>query len=189
MLRCPQTKGQSVLEHGLSVNRYLVDLLSDCPLSDYEWQIPDYFDDYEKSLLDNLYSRDILDRYTIYHDCGKPYCIVTDASGNHFPDHARISKYIYSSLTDDPTVSNLIGWDMVLHTSTAAELEKYLKIWTPKDAASLFIVALCELHSNAAMFGGVDSTSFKIKYKRLRKRGKQLCKYFFGPEFWEVSSE
>ena len=189
MHRCAQTKGQSVLEHGFSVNRYLNDLLSDCPLSDFEWQLPDYFDDYGEKLVAALYPRDILDRYTIYHDCGKPYCIESDAVGSHFPDHASTSKEVYQSLTDDPIVSRLSGWDMVLHTCTAKELDGYLKIWTPQDAATLFIIALCELHSNASMFGGIESTSFKIKYKRLRKRGKQLCKHFFGPEIWEESDE
>ena len=180
MHRCAQTKGQSVLEHGFSVNRYLHDLLK--PTPDYEWKLPECFDLYREQLLDALYSLSIIDRYTIYHDCGKPYCVTDDASGTHFPDHAKVSQEIYQALSDDPIVSNLISWDMVLHTCTAKELDEYLKIWSPSDAATLFIVALCELHSNAAMFGGIESTSFKIKYKRLKKRGKQICKHLFAKE-------
>jgi hypothetical protein len=30
--------------------------------------------------------------------------------------------------------------------------------------------------SNASMFGGIESTSFKIKYKQLDKRGNQVLK-------------
>jgi hypothetical protein len=38
------------------------------------------------------------------------------------------------------------------------------------------LTSLCELHSNASMFGGIESTSFKIKYKQLDKRGNQVLK-------------
>ncbi len=33
---------------------------------------------------------------------------------------------------------------------------------------------MAEVHSNAAMFGGTDSDSFKIKAKHLNKRGRQV---------------
>jgi hypothetical protein len=41
---------------------------------------------------------------------------------------------------------------------------------------TLLVTSLCELHSNASMFGGIESTSFKIKYKQLDKRGNQVLK-------------
>lgn len=178
MQRCSQTKGQSVLQHGFSVNDFFHDLVSDAPRR--QWRLPDWFIQHREQLLTSLHPIDIIDRYTVYHDCGKPYCLDLDDIGQHFPDHANISKNIYLALTRDQTVADLIGWDMVLHTCTAKELEQYLSIWSPQDAATLLLVALSEIHSNAAMFGGIESTSFKIKWKRLNKRGRQVCKYLFG---------
>ena len=41
---------------------------------------------------------------------------------------------------------------------------------------SLLLAGLAEIHSNAEMFGGLDSVSFKIKWKQINKRGKAICK-------------
>lgn len=46
-----------------------------------------------------------------------------------------------------------------------------------KTALTLLLIGLCELHSNAEMFGGIESTSFKIKWKSLSKNGKRIIKY------------
>jgi len=40
------------------------------------------------------------------------------------------------------------------------------------EAAALLLTAIAEVHSNAEMFGGHDSDSFKAKIKRLDKRGR-----------------
>jgi hypothetical protein len=177
MLRCSQTESQNVLEHGFSVNHYFHDLISDRQL---EWRVPDWYEKHREQLLSELHLLHVIDHYTIFHDCGKPYCLTLDERGQHFPNHAAQSQDIYLALTHNSTVSNLIGWDMVLHTCTSKGLDDYLNIWSPQDAATLLLVALSEIHSNAAMFGGIDSTSFKIKWKRLNKRGKQVCRYLFG---------
>jgi len=66
---------------------------------------------------------------------------------------------------------------MVLHTCTADQLATKLSEWSSEHAFSLLVAALCELHANAKMFGGIESTSFKIKWKKLNKRGKQIVKY------------
>lgn len=42
------------------------------------------------------------------------------------------------------------------------------------EAATLLLTSLAEIHANASMFGGIESTSFKIKYKHIAKRGKQI---------------
>jgi hypothetical protein len=36
---------------------------------------------------------------------------------------------------------------------------------------------LCEIHANADMFGGINSTSFKIKFKQINKRGKAIINF------------
>ena len=48
------------------------------------------------------------------------------------------------------------------------------------EAISLLLVALSEIHANAEMFGGIESTSFKIKWKQIDKRGNAICKLLFG---------
>jgi hypothetical protein len=52
--------------------------------------------------------------------------------------------------------------------------------WSAKDAITLLIAALAEVHSNASLFGGIESTSFKIKWKTIDKRGRQICKRYFS---------
>lgn len=181
MQNCPQTEGQSVLEHGVSVNRYFHDLLKDKPT--FDWHFPDWFAQYREKLTGLCYPIKTIDSYTVYHDCGKPYCITQNESGTHFPDHATVSKNVYFQLTQDQIVSNLIGWDMGLHTASSIEIKNYLEsVWSANDAATLLLVALAEIHSNAALFGGLSSTSFKIKAKALARRGKQVCKYLFETE-------
>lgn len=68
---------------------------------------------------------------------------------------------------------------MAIHLSSAEEIEMRLKsMWTTADAVTLLIAALSEVHSNAKMFGGIESTSFKMKWKTIEKRGKQICKFY-----------
>ncbi len=184
MQACEQTPGQSVWEHGESVRAYLLDLIS--PEPQLEWRLPDWLIQHKSDIISRIHSLDILEQYTLYHDCGKPRCLTIDAEGrSHFPDHARISREVYiEHFPADPTnhhstVADLIGWDMVVHTVTAKELDHYLRNeWSERDAFSLLLTAFAEVHSNAAMFGGISSTSFKIKWKRICKRGKQILRFY-----------
>ncbi len=43
-------------------------------------------------------------------------------------------------------------------------------------AISLLITGLTEIHANAEMFGGIESNSYKIKYKQIDSRGKKIIK-------------
>ena len=160
------------------MQRYLLDLIS--PEPQLEWRLPDWLLQQKSYILDHLHDISALKRYTLYHDCGKPRCRTVDSDGRvHFPDHARISREIYLQHFDDKLIANLIGWDMAIHTSTATEIDCLLRSeWTQQDAFSLLLTAFAEIHSNAAMFGGMDSTSFKIKWKRAVQRGKQILRFF-----------
>jgi len=149
---------------------HVMDLLGDRSL--YDWKIPDWFP------LDLKFDAYALDKYTIFHDCGKPNCRIVDKDGkHHFPNHAQISSFVWMSLFEDEMeIADLIARDMEIHTMTAEDVPKFCK--DIDKAKMLATVGLAELHSNAGMFGGIESTSFKIKYKQWLRRAKRiLCPY------------
>lgn len=171
MQKCEQTPGLSVYEHGLSVNRYYKDLknhvLTGSPL-EFEWVLPDWI--YDKRIWDN--QLDCIDTYQIFHDCGKPYCKVIDAEGKvHFQDHARISAEVWLKNGGTELEALLMASDMDIHLLKAVGVEEFSR---RPEALTLLTTGLAEIHSNASMFGGIDSTSFKIKYKQINKRGKAI---------------
>lgn len=177
MKSCEQTKVQSVLDHGISVKNYTFDLLNHLrygtPLK-YEWKLPDWLYEDKDLILSNLPSDRDLKYYTILHDCGKPYCLTVDDEGKrHFPDHANISSKVYSEVFGDGIVSDLIKHDMDIHLLKSDGVEEFCK---NPFALTHLLIGLAELHSNAQMFGGLESTSFKIKWKSINQRGKQIIK-------------
>jgi hypothetical protein len=177
MLKCEQTKGQSVYQHGMSVKEHYDELLAGTGT----WRIPEWFSKHHKEILANQHDKEIVSSYLVYHDCGKPFCREVDAEGKvHFPNHAEVSKRVFLEAGGDPIAANLIGWDMVLHSCNADEIQHLLdNEWTAQDACTLLCASLAEVHSNAKMFGGLESISFKSKWKTLERRGKQICKHFF----------
>jgi hypothetical protein len=183
MLACEQAKGQSVYQHGLSVRDHFFELLDYLNSGDLgpTWKLPSWLQVYRIQIAANLHDRDIISKYTLYHDIGKPLCRVVDADGKvHFPDHAAVSARTYLDATGDELTSCLIGWDMEIHTSNSEEITVLCQTWTIQDAFTLLIASLAELHSNAKLFGGIESLSFKMKFKTIEKRGKQICKFYFG---------
>jgi len=66
---------------------------------------------------------------------------------------------------------------MLIHTIKANDLDEFVQ---HPEAITLLISGLAETHSNAKMFGGIDSTSFKIKWNQINKRGKAICQKLFG---------
>jgi hypothetical protein len=175
MKECGQTDKQSVYEHGISVRDYTFDLLNhlrnDSELK-FEWKLPDWVYDHKDFLLNNLYSDETIKLYTEMHDCGKPFCITFDEEGKrHFPNHAEVSYKVFKSVFDDDDSAELIKRDMDFHLLKADGLEEFAN---SPYAVTLMLVGLAELHSNAAMFGGHDSVSFKIKWKHTNKRGRQV---------------
>lgn len=185
MRKTPQTDTQSVWDHGVAVSQKYKELLAHLregtPLSS-EWRLPDWIEDNKEFILDNLLPDDVMRQYHIYHDCGKPYCIKYDDEGRkHFPNHAEVSYETYldvfGSKGNHQTVADLIRHDMDVHVMKAADVESFCKEMGSRKAVSLLITALCEIHANAEMFGGINSTSFKIKYKQINKRGKAIINF------------
>ena len=179
MKTCFQSKGQSILEHGESVHAYFNDLYNHLYRGEelkFEWRLPEWVTANKDFIKANLLDLDILRDYQIYHDCGKPLCVTIDELGKqHFPNHAEASKQRWTECTvGDPRnvqVGELIGMDMDIHLLNSESLTEFSK---RKEAISLMMTGLCEVHSNAAMFGGIESTSFKIKFKHIEKRGRQI---------------
>lgn len=175
MKDCEQTKGQSVLQHGISVKNYTFDLINhlrfNTPLK-YSWKLPDWLYQNKDLILSNLPSDKTLKYYTILHDCGKPYCLEYGEDGRkHFPNHAQISFETFNKVFDDEIAAHLIKHDMDIHLLKADGVDKFCK---NPHALTLLLVGLSEIHSNANMFGGLGSTSFKIKWKSINQRGKKI---------------
>lgn len=175
MQGCKQTQNQSVLEHGISVKNYLFDLLDHLEKGTdlkYDWRLPVWIYEYKDLILSKVYDRTILEQYTVYHDCGKPYCRIVDEEGKqHFPDHAEKSYQVFKSVFDNETAAKLIKKDMDIHLLKLEQVEEFA---SSPDAVTLLLTGLSELHSNSTMFGGVESISFKIKWKQINKRGKNI---------------
>ena len=174
-----QTSGQSILQHGLSVWKYTQKLLS----KNYDgFRLPQWWSDYESQIHANLHDYKTIRSYTTFHDIGKPYCLEIDSEGKrHFPNHAQKSKEIWDKHFPERTdVSCLIANDMAFHTMSADDI--FGLNLSPQDLCTLIISSLAELHANAYMFGelGVESISFKIKFKKINKSGKRICKEIFN---------
>lgn len=175
MKSCDQTKGQSLLQHGFSVKNHLFDIVNHLkkgtPLK-YEWILPDWLLDNKDLILSNLPNDNILKLYTIFHDCGKWKCLEIDCNDKrHFPNHANVSADIFSQHFNNKQVEDLIQQDMDIHLLKSDGVDEFCK---NPNAITLLLTGLAEIHSNAKMFGGLDSTSFKIKYKSINQRGKQI---------------
>lgn len=177
MKSCEQTKGQSVYQHGESVKDYLFDIINhlkyDTSLK-YKWSIPQCIYDNKEIILNSLPNEKTLELYTVFHDCGKPFCLEVDSNGKrHFPNHAKISYDVFNDVFNDDIASYLILHDMDIHLLKSNGVEEFSK---NPYSTTLLLTGLAEIHSNCELFGGTDSTSFKIKLKSITKRAKQLFK-------------
>lgn len=125
----------------------------------------------------NSYLPDIktLRDYVIYHDCGKHLVKELDEEGRvHYPNHANASADYWKENGGCEEVEKLIRNDMFFHTCSAKELEE--TDLTKAELATLLLTSLAEIHANAELFGGIESTSFKSKFKQIDRRGKKFCK-------------
>ena len=174
MKNCEQTKGQTIYEHGISVCLHLKNLISilENNNKNSEYPLPKWFFEYREQLLTNLLPWHILEEYTKMHDLGKPFCLKIDEGGKrHFPDHVKISSLIYRKIFKNEQVAKLIEMDMDIHLLKKENIEEFA---SKPEAVSLLLTGLAEVISNSQMFGGYVSTSFKIKFKHIEKRGSQI---------------
>lgn len=172
MRACEQARGQSVLDHGYAVaarfEELRAHLAESAPLESW-WRVPDWAR--APGLLTLLPDLGIMRDYLVFHDCGKPFVVETDSDGRrHFPGHAAASEAIWLAAGGDPMAARLMGMDMDAHLLRA---EGVAEFGARPEATALLLAAVAEVHANAAMFGGTDSDSFKMKAKHIDKRGRQ----------------
>jgi hypothetical protein len=158
-----------MLQHGQMVHEWYKDLVLYRKLT---W-------DFGKvsNLMDQLISRaskpSLMEDYHTYHDIGKPQCRVVDEQGrHHFPDHAQVSYNAWIQAGKDENTGWFILHDMDFHSLKGDDLNELV---SDPRAIDLLLTAWSEIHANAQMFGGIDSTSFKIKRKQLEKNTKLVC--------------
>lgn len=176
MRTCYQFRGQSVLEHGLSVHRWFLELyayVKEGRALSEEWRAPTWLNETSRPLLSaRLLPLETLRTYHVYHDCGKPLCLVVDDNGRqHFPEHAKASYEQWLKAGGDVEVAELILRDMDIHQLKADDVPEFA---ASPYCASLLLTGLAELHSNAQMFGGTGADSFKMKFKHIERRGKAI---------------
>jgi hypothetical protein len=173
MSACEQSPGQSVLQHGEAVAERYADLVGERRM---RWRLQGWLD--LGLLLPLCPPAETMRLYQIYHDCHKNCEMVIDESGRrHFLNHAMHSAAMWLSVGGDRLVGKLIEHDMDMHTMKPADVLDYNHY---DLAPALLLTALCELHANAEMFGGWESTSFKIKWKALNKLGKAFVSVMGG---------
>ena len=169
MRQCEQAPGFNMLQHGESVAHQYRQLIEQLESGQCVSKITSLYD----KLKSKLPPPEVLRPYHVYHDCGKHLCLEIDEQGRrHFPNHAKLSAKQYELIfPEDKFTVVLIRKDMDFHTMKGEELEQLCK---SPFAPILYFTAWAEINANAEMFGGRDSTSYKIKAKKLLKATKLL---------------
>lgn len=142
---------------------------------DTAWVLPDWLVRYRDQLKSAILPLATIEEYTLFHDCGKPYC---QSDGERkFPDHAEVSYRTWLDVGGTTEAAQLMRMDMFVHTMKADDVPAFC---LHREAPTLLLAALAEIHANAKMFGGADSVSFKIKWNQVDRRGKAICRRLFG---------
>lgn len=181
MTSCIQTRSaageQSVLAHGDSVLAHYEALLACAESGRFPdtWREPKWWtEEIGRTLFSLQPELETMKRYLRYHDCGKPLCLEVDAEGRlHFPGHAEASAAVWAALGGSEDEVWLMRHDMLLHTGSAVECDAYQG---HRLVPGLLFAALAEIHANSQMFGGIESTSFKVKAKQLDRRGAAMIR-------------
>lgn len=168
MENCFQFENVNMIQHGEMVHEWYVDLVG--PKTNV-WDFGKVTEQVLK-LITLASKSEELKNYHVYHDLGKPFCKVVDENGRqHFPNHAQVSYNTWINAGGDEETAWYILHDMDFHLLKTNELDDLLN--DPR-AVNLLLTAWCEVHANSQMFGGIESTSFKIKRKSLEKHTKAL---------------
>ena len=170
MLNTYQTTGCNMLQHGQLVLNEFDNIIKD------QSSLPDLVRDIYDKLSSKILSKEIIDDYQLYHDCGKPFCKNEIDGKIHYPDHATVSYNIWMQLNEPnkEIVADLMLHDMDFHIMRGDDLKNLCK---SELAPTLYFTAWAELFANAKMFGGIESISFKIKKKKLINAGKLIKLY------------
>ena len=169
MRQCNQNEKQTIHQHGLAVAQKYQDLITGRHTG---WKLPQWFLDHQEKLLCDQPDPETMWLYHEFHDISKCFCAETDTQGKlHFPNHASISAHIWRQIGGCELIAQLMQRDMDMHLLKPSTCSEYD---APHLIAALLLTALSELHANCEMFGGFESTSFKIKFKNLSKLGKQM---------------
>lgn len=175
MLSCYQMPGMNMLQHGKMVADYYADLYNHLKFDTkpkYEWVLPIGLTINREAISASALNPSEAFNYHYYHDCAKAICRIVDEDGKqHFPNHAEESYKQWIKHGGDEETGWYILHDMDLHTLRGDELKSFLK--EPR-ILTLLLTAWSEIHANSSMFGGIDTTSFKIKYKQLAKITKWI---------------
>lgn len=172
MEECHQSAHETVWQHCQSVAKTYFSILE----TPEKFQLPPIIKDNWNRLTQNQADPAIVREYLTWHDCGKPACVSLVDGRISFPNHAEVSENLFRKAGGNPESAKFIGLDMVFHlvkpSQVAADLQS-LKL-TTIETMTLLLTAWAALFSNAEMFGGTNSESFKIKYSQLTARSKKV---------------
>lgn len=166
MKNCFQFENVNIYEHGIMVNKEYFNIVtmlsSGCIIDPLPKELLDIY------MHHTLLPFSLMMTYQILHDCGKPLCHIVDENGkSHYPNHAFVSySEIKKYFPEEYDLQYLIAHDMDFHTMKPSQL---INLSKSKYGFSLYLTAWAELIANSQMFGGFQSTSFKIKKKHLLK--------------------
>ncbi len=170
MQACEQAHGLNMLQHGQSVHYHYNLLMNELAGGTVECkELRALYERYKGKLP----PASVLERYHVYHDCGKHICLEINCDGKRtFPNHAEHSAKQFSLIfPEDGFTKQLIAKDMDFHILRGDDL---LKTCRSPFAPILYFTAWAEVNANAEMFGGRESESYKIKRSRLIQAGKKL---------------
>jgi hypothetical protein len=173
MVLTPHGKTSNTLEHGIDCAKRYRQLIHDIEsgFTDPTW--PKWLQDHGQLILNHQIDLETTNTYLTHHDCGKPSTMTIDEEGRlHFPDHAKASSRVWRQAGGSDLECELMAKDMVLHTISSEEAKAFA---SDPLAMTLLLCAHAEIESNAvSVFGGRDSTSYKIKAKALARRANAI---------------
>jgi hypothetical protein len=163
-----------MLQHGMAVHNHFLDLYYHLQYNQplfLDWKLPKWIFESKELLLKNLLPLHIIREYHTAHDFSKSLVKVVDSGGKiHYPNHAVEAEKLWMNF-GSANAAKLMGMDMDLFISPNIK-----EFATRPEASTLILTAYAALHSNAVMFGGLNSSSFYAKKKKLDKLGLKILK-------------